>query len=156
VDYDWRNLKRHLKCSEYVLLIENEMEPSEKNSNGKRICGSCQLSLADDDHGNRKYHMECESKRKKQNQKVKYKIGNSAKLMIQKNEGVAASLYKMDMQKAGIPLIVAMEPGLKFDCPSVKRKYLNKEINMFDQYGYALETINREILIFIFHESDIQ
>lgn len=126
------------------------------NSEEKRFCNICTLSLTPNDHGNRKSHPECAYRNKKLVQKEKYLIGNSAKLMIQKNEAVAACLYKMDKQKLGIPYVVAMEQGLKFDCPSTRRNYLNKIINMFDRYGYALETLAGEILIFIYHESDLQ
>jgi hypothetical protein len=132
------------------------MENCEQNSNVKRICKICLQPLADDCHGNRKSHEECAKKYKKQHQTEKYRVGNSAKLLIQKNEAVAAHLYNLDQQKLGIPFTVAMELGLKFNCPTTKRKNLNKEINMFDNYGYTIETTNGEILIFIYHESDLQ
>ena len=84
-------------------------------------------------------------------QKEKYQIGNSAKLMIQKNEAIAESLYKMDPKKLGIPYMVVLAQGLNFDCPSTKRRYLNKEIHMLDQYGYRVETIKGEHLILFYH-----
>jgi hypothetical protein len=120
----------------------------------QRLCLRCSKPLDSSEHGNRKSHEDCAKKYKKQRQTEKYKIGNPAKLMIQKNEAVAAHLYKLDQQKLGIPFTVAMELGLKFNCPTTKRKNLNKEINMFDNYGYTIETINGEILIFIYHESN--
>jgi hypothetical protein len=132
------------------------MEPTEKDITGKRDCKFCQLPLADDTHGNRIFHEECAYKEKKKRQKEKYKIGNSVKLMIQKNEAVAAHLYMIDKQKRGISYLEAMEQGLKFNCPTTKLKHLNKDIHMFDHFGYCIETVNGEILIFIYHESDIQ
>jgi uncharacterized Fe-S cluster-containing radical SAM superfamily protein len=111
--------------------------------------------LYDNDHVNRKAHPDCAKNYKKQHQKEKYQIGNTAKLMIQKNEAVAARLYEMDKQKTGIPFTYAMEQGFRFDCPTFTRKHLNKTVNMFDHYGYVLETIKGEILIFIYYESEL-
>ncbi len=121
----------------------------------KRLCMRCSKPLDSTEHGNKKSHPNCASKYKKQHQKEKYKVGNSAKLMIQKNEAVAAHLYKLDQQKNGIPFTVAMELGFKFDCPSTLRNHLNMKIHMLDKYGYTLETINGEILIFIYYESEL-
>jgi hypothetical protein len=119
------------------------------------ICKYCKLALDSNKHGNRKAHPECSYKNKLQHQKKKYKIGNNAKLMIQKNEAVSARLHLMDKQKTGIPFTYAMELGFKFDCPTLTRKHLNKTVNMFDHYGYVLETIKSEILIFVYHESEL-
>ncbi|HUX97904.1 MAG TPA: hypothetical protein VMV47_19385 [Bacteroidales bacterium] len=121
-----------------------------------RLCKRCNEPLEEGAHGNRKSHPDCASKLKKQHQKEKYKIGNSAKLMIQKNEAIAADLYKMDHQKHGIPLLQASEFGLKFSCHTITIKHLKKDIHMFFQYGYSIETFNGENLIFIHHESDFQ
>jgi hypothetical protein len=132
------------------------MENCEQNSNKKRICKICQQPLADDCHGNRKSHADCAKKYKKQHQTEKYKVGNSAKLLIQKNEAVAAHLYKLDQQKLGIPFTVAMELGFKFNCPTTKQIYLNKEINLLDQYGYSIETKKGEHLIFFYHEHELR
>jgi hypothetical protein len=122
----------------------------------QRLCLRCSKPLDSSEHGNRKSHEDCAKKYKKQHQTEKYKVGNSAKLMIQKNEAVAAHLYKLDQQKLGIPFTVAMELGFKFNCPTTKQIYLNKEINLLDQYGYSIETKKGEHLIFIYHESDLQ
>ena len=132
------------------------MENCEQNSNEKRICKICLQPLADDCHGNRKSHEECAKKYKKQRQTEKYKIGNSAKLMIQKNESVAAYLYKMDQQKRGVSHLVALELGLKFSCPTTMREHLNKKIYFFDNYGYSIETVNGATLIYFYHENDLQ
>ena len=132
------------------------MEIDKQDLVEKRICKICQISLSDNDHGNRKAHKDCAYEHKKQHQKEKYKIGNSIKLMIQKNEAVAAYLYKLDNQKSGIPYLTAMELGLKFNCPSIIREHLSKKVYFFDQYGFTIETINGDNLIFIFHESDLQ
>jgi hypothetical protein len=131
------------------------MESAEQDLTGKRICKICQMPLADGDHGNRKAHLNCAYQEKKMRQKEKYEVGNSAKLQIQKNEAVTARLYKLDQKKQGISHLEAMEQGFKFKCPSTKRKHLNMIINMFDKYGYSLETIENEILIFFYHESDL-
>lgn len=122
----------------------------------KRLCTICNLPLSDNEHGNRKSHLYCAYSSKKQRQKEKYRIGNAAKLKIQKNEAVAASLYKLDQNKQGIPYLVAMGQGLIFDCPSFKHKWQNKDVYMFDKYGYAIETKNHETLIFIYYESDLK
>ncbi|MCU0343222.1 MAG: hypothetical protein MUF28_05315 [Ignavibacterium sp.] len=127
----------------------------EENSSENRICRICQKPLAEDSHGNTKAHKDCAYKDKKLRQKAKYKIGNSVKLMIQKNEDVAAHLYQLDKERKGIPHLKAMELGFKFDCPSVKRKYKDAIIYMFDRYGFSFETINNEILIFIYYEPDL-
>ncbi|MGD0343198.1 MAG: hypothetical protein ABSA76_15970 [Bacteroidales bacterium] len=131
------------------------MEINPTDLNGERFCKFCKKPLSSDEHGNRKSHLECSYKNKLYKQKQKYKVGNNAKLMIQKNEAVAARLYEMDKQKNGIPFTYAMEQGFRFDCPTLTRKNLNKTINMFDHYGYVLETLKSEILIFIYHESEL-
>jgi hypothetical protein len=136
-------------------LKYHEMKNGELGSGSKRICRICKQPLEEDSHGNAKAHKSCSYLNKKQHQKEKYKIGNSAKLMIQKNEEVAAYLYILDKERSGIPFLVAMEYGLKFNCPSTKRNHLNITLYMFDQFGYALETINGEHLIFIYHESEL-
>jgi hypothetical protein len=132
------------------------MKNDEQNSNEIRICEICQRPLADDDHGNRKAHRSCAYVNKKQRQKEKYSVGNPAKLLIQKNEAVAAGLYKMDKQKQGILYTAVLEEGFKFNCPTTKRNHHNKIVYMMDQYGYAIEKIGSETLIFIYHESDLQ
>ena len=131
------------------------MEINDFNPTSKRICKICLLPLADNSHGNRKSHKECVYQGKLLQQKRKYKIGNSAKLMIQKNEVVAAQLLEMDKQKKGIPYTIAMEMGFKFNCPSKTLKHQNETIFMFDNYGYRFETINKETFIFIYHESEL-
>ena len=131
------------------------MEKREQYFDEKRVCTFCHKPLDYDEHGNLKAHPECSYKNKLLRQKEKYKVGNTAKLMIQKNEAVAARLYEIDKQKNGIPFTYAMEQGFRFDCPTLTRKNLNKTINMFDHYGYVLETLKSEILIFIYHESEL-
>lgn len=122
----------------------------------KRLCIICRKPLDDNDHGNRKAHPICAKNHKKQHQKEKYQIGNTAKLMIQKNEAIAESLYKKDQQKLGIPYFEVLTYGFNFNCPSTKRVYFNKEIYMLDRYGYSFETKNGETLILIYHESELQ
>jgi hypothetical protein len=131
------------------------MEKFEQYVDENRICKFCHKPLDSDEHGNRKSHTECSYKNKLCRQKQKYKVGNNAKLLIQKNEPLAARLHLMDKQKTGIPFTYAMELGFKFECPTFPRKHLNKTIHMFDKYGYVLETIKNEILIFIYHESEL-
>jgi hypothetical protein len=121
-----------------------------------RLCDKCGKPLAEKEHGNRKAHPDCAYEYKKQHQKNKYLIGNSVKLLIQKNESVAEALFKLDSQKCGIPLLTASEIGLKFNCPTTVYVYQNKKINFFDKYGYTIETINGEHLIFIYHESELR
>jgi hypothetical protein len=116
----------------------------------------CNSPLEPNEHGNRKAHKKCAYEHKKQSQKEKFKVGNSAKLKIQKNETVAANLYKLDLQKTGIPYLVALEHGLNFNCPSTRYDRLNTIVYFFDHYGYSIKTINGEHLIFIYHESDLQ
>jgi hypothetical protein len=120
-----------------------------------RLCKFCNKPLDTKDHGNRKTHIECYYKNKLYQQKEKYKVGNKAKLLIQKNEAVVARLHMMDKHKSGIPFTYAMEQGFKFDCPIYTRMHLNKPIKMFDKYGYDLDTIKGETLIFIYHESEL-
>jgi hypothetical protein len=122
----------------------------------KRYCKWCGKPLEETDHGNRKSHPDCASYNKRLRQNEKYKIGNSAKLMIQKNESVAAYLYKMDQQKRGISHLAALELGLKFNCPTTMREHLNKKIYFFDNYGYSIETVNGATLIYFYHENDLQ
>ena len=131
------------------------MERKDYTESAIRLCGICNIPLEKNTHGNRRYHPECSRKEKLQRQKRNYQVGNSAKLLIQKNEKVAARLYEMDKQKSGIPVTFALELGLKFNCPTLKVKHLNMEVNMFGQYGYVIETIKGEILIFIYHESEL-
>ena len=83
----------------------------------QRVCQICNEALEPDAHGNRKMHVECAYTFKKQRQSENYLIGNKTKLMIQKNEKVAALLHKMDPNKNGISHLKALEFGLKFDCP---------------------------------------
>ncbi|HUX95061.1 MAG TPA: hypothetical protein VMV47_04950 [Bacteroidales bacterium] len=132
------------------------MKNDELNPGEKRICIFCQRQLDEDSHGNCKAHKSCAYRNKKLRQKEKYKIGNPAKLLIQKNETVAAQLYEMDQQKHGIPHLTAMELGFKFECPSIKREYMDTVIYMLDKYGYSFETIDVEILIHFYHESDLK
>jgi hypothetical protein len=115
----------------------------------------CSKPLDSREHGNRKSHKDCAYSYKKLHQKEKYKVGNSVKLMIQKNAAVAKKLYKLDALKCGIPYLEAMEYGLKFSCPSTIREHLNKKVYFFDQYGFTIETINGDNLIFIYHETDL-
>ena len=122
----------------------------------KKTCIFCRQMLEEDSHGNRKAHKSCAYRNKKLRQKEKYQVGNSAKLLIQKNEEVAAYLYKLDKERRGIHHLTAMELGFKFECPSIKSKYMDTVIYMFDKYGYSFETIDGEILIFLYHESDLK
>jgi hypothetical protein len=131
------------------------MQNREENSSKKRICTICHQPLAEDSHGNCKAHKACAYQFKKQRQKEKYQVGNSAKLLIQKNEEVAAYLYHLDKDRRGIPHLKAMELGLKFDCPSIKQKYKGEVIYMFHKYGYSIKKIDNEILIFIYYEPDL-
>ncbi len=132
------------------------MEEDQKQFTENRFCIICHEPLEAKAHGNRKSHQACGDEYKKMHQREKYKIGNSAKLTIQKNEAVAAHLYKIDQQKLGIPYLAALELGLKFTCPSTPREHLNKTIHMFDKYGYSIETVNGETLIYFYHEDDLQ
>ncbi|MGD0757198.1 MAG: hypothetical protein ABR927_19305 [Bacteroidales bacterium] len=132
--------------------MENDQVPLRAN----RLCIRCNAPLEPNEHGNRKAHQTCAYEHKKQAQKEKYKVGNSAKLMIQKNEAIAARLYQMDKHKMGIPYMVALEHGLNFSCPSTLNNRQNKKVYFFDQYGYSIETVNGDHLIFIYHESDFQ
>lgn len=111
----------------------------------------------DEQHGNRKYHETCAMEQKLERQKEKYKIGNEAKLKIQKTEAALTRLYKMDPEKNGISYFRAIEHGLQFNAPYRLREnsLLDKTINFFDQYGYYIETINNQTLIFIYHESEL-
>ena len=120
-----------------------------------RICIWCNGPLEPNEHGNRKAHTKCAYEHKKQSQKEKFKVGNSAKLKIQKNETAAAILYKMDHQKCGVPYLTAIQYGLNFDCPTIIREHSNKQVFFFDNYGYSIETVKGSTLIFIFHESDL-
>jgi len=131
------------------------MEPTENEIMDKRVCKICLLPLSDDVHGNKKSHDECAYKEKKKRQREKYRVGNDAKLMIQKNEAVAATLYRQDKPKQGIPYMLVSESGFKFSCPTSKRTHFNKIINMMDRYGYSLETVNGEVLIFFYHVSEL-
>ena len=119
-----------------------------------RVCKICKEPLEPDAHGNRKMHEECAYTFKKQRQSENYLIGNEAKLMIQKNEKVAALLHEMDPYKKGISHLKALEFGLKFDCPTMKLFHQNKTVYMFDQYGYSIEGKNEQTLIIIYHESE--
>jgi len=124
-----------------------------------KLCKRCKELMLDPDeqHGNRQYHEKCAKEQKLERQKEKYKIGNNAKLKIQKTEAVLAHLYNIDPEKNGIPYFQAIENGLRFDTPCRPNKHslLNKTINVFDQYGYSVETINNQTLIFIYHESEL-
>ena len=124
-----------------------------------KLCKKCNELMLDPDeqHGNRKYHETCAMEQKLERQKEKYKIGNEAKLKIQKTEAVLAQLYKMDPEKKGISYFRTIEIGLKFNtpCMQIKSSLLNKTINVFDQYGYYIETINNQTLIFICHVSEL-
>ena len=123
----------------------------------ERICPVCNEPLDPDSHGNQQIHPDCAYKRKKERQREKYKIGNEAKLRIQKNEKVLGFLHEMDTEKKGIPYLKAMEYGLKFDCPSIKFEspILFKTINIFDRYGYSIEKIDNKTLIYIYHVSEL-
>lgn len=132
------------------------MKNEELNSAEIRICKICQQPLDEDSHGNSKAHESCAYRNKKRRQKEKYKIGNSVKLMIQKNEAVAASLYLLDKERCGIHHLEALEFGLKFTCPTTTLRHLNREIHMFEHYGYSIDTVDGENLIFIYHESELQ
>lgn len=124
-----------------------------------KLCKRCNKPMLDSDerHGNRKYHKICAKEQKLERQKEKYKIGNDAKLKIQKTETVLANLYEMDPEKEGIPYFQAIKNGLQFDipCRPIKHSLLNKTINVFDQYGYSVETINNQTLIFIHHVREL-
>lgn len=121
-----------------------------------RLCIGCKRPLDNNEHGNKKSHSDCAKNYKKQHQKEKYQIGNTAKLMIQKNEAIAESLYKMDQQKLGIPYLAVLAHGFNFNCPSAKRRYLNRELHMLDRYGYSFEIKSGETLILIYHDSELQ
>jgi len=58
----------------------------------EKICPVCNEPLDPGFHGNQRMHPGCASKRKKEMQREKYKIGNEVKLKIQKNEKVLAFL----------------------------------------------------------------
>lgn len=124
-----------------------------------KLCKKCKELMLDPDerHGNRKYHKICAKEQKLERQKEKYKIGNDAKLKIQKTEAVLAHLYKMDPAKDGIPYFRALENGLQFNvpCRPIKHSLLNKTIFVFDEYGYSVETINNQTLIFIYHAREL-
>lgn len=124
-----------------------------------KLCKRCKELMLDPEekHGNQIYHKRCAMEQKLERQKTKYKIGNEAKLKIQKTEAVLANLYKIDLEKNGIPYLQAIELGLQFNAPCRLREnsLLNKTIYVFDQYGYYIETINRQTLIFIYHVSEL-
>ncbi len=122
----------------------------------ERRCQLCDRLLDQNTHGNRKMHPECAYQEKKERQKENYPIGNPAKLMIQKNEKVAALLHKMDPNKNGISYVRAMELGLKFNCPTTKQSHLNRVIHMMDQYGYSIENNNHQTLIYLYHVSELK
>ena len=111
----------------------------------------------EEQHGNRKYHETCAMEQKLERQKENYKIGNDAKLKIQKAEAALSRLYKMDPEKKGISYFRAIENGLQFNthCMQFKSSLLNKTINVFDQYGYYIDTINDQTLIFIYHVREL-
>ena len=121
----------------------------------QRLCKRCNKPFEEEAHGNRKSHPDCARKYKRQHQKEKYIVGNSAKLQIQKNETIAADLYKLDHQKRGISHLLASELGFKFNCHSIVRAYGNKRVHFFDKYGYSIETVNGNPLIYIYHVSEL-
>jgi hypothetical protein len=121
-----------------------------------RLCDKCGKPMGEKEHGNRRAHRECAYEYKKHHQKEKYKVGNSIKLLIQKNEAIAARLHKLDLQKQGIPYLAAMELGLKFNCPTTIVDYQNMKVHFFDHYGYSIKTVNGSSLIFIYNESELQ
>lgn len=124
-----------------------------------KLCKRCKEVIIDPKgpHGNRQYHEKCAKEQKLERQKEKYKVGNEAKLKIQKTEAVLARLSKMDPEKEGISYFLAIEHGLQFSAPYRLREnsLLNKTINVIDQYGYYIETINNQTLIFIYHVSEL-
>lgn len=131
------------------------MYEDKNNKTEDRICQRCGKSFGEKVHGNRKYHPECYKASKKDRQKENYQIGNEVKLMIKKNERIAARLHEIDKQKDGISHIYVLECGFIFDCPTFLRKYEDKEVHMLHNYGYIIETINEETLILFFHESEL-
>lgn len=107
-------------------------------------------------HGNQRMHPKCAYLGKKERQNNKYQIGNAAKLKIQKNETVLALMHKQDPEKRGFPYRMALENGLKFDCPYYERNgHSNGIVYMFDKYGYCLNEMNNQTLIIIYHESEL-
>ena len=123
----------------------------------EKICSYCNEPLDPMAHGNQRMHPECAYKHKMERQKNKYQIGNSAKLRIQKNEEILAQLHKQDPEKRGFPYRIVLENGLKFDCPYTERNspHINCGIFMFDQYGYSIDKLNNDTLIFIYHVSEL-
>ena len=123
----------------------------------ERICRYCKEPIDPMAHGNQRLHPECAYEEKKDRQKSRYQIGNEAKLKIQKNEVILAKMHKQDPDKRGFPYRVALENGLKFDCPCTEQNspYINGSIYMFDQYGYSISQINNNTLIFVYHVSEL-
>ena len=131
------------------------MEQINRNINFQRVCQVCDEPLDEDAHGNKKMHDKCAYNRKKERQKENYQIGNEVKLMIQKNEKIAAALHNMDREKKGITHMYVLEQGFKFSCPVSKRDSLFGEIHMIDKYGYLFKDIKNNTLIIFYHESEI-
>ena len=122
----------------------------------ERTCSYCNEPLDPMAHGNQRMHPKCAYLSKKERQNSKYKIGNAAKLKIQKNETVLAHMHKQDPEKRGFPYRMVLENGLKFDCPCFERNSpSNGIVYMFDQYGYCFNEMNNHTLIVIYHESEL-
>ncbi len=122
----------------------------------ERDCRRCHRPLDPDAHGNQKMHPHCAYEHKKEIQKEKYPVGNNAKKFIQKNEPIAARLYKLDKDKKGISVYKAMEEGFKFDGPTEKISHPNKTIYMIENYGYSIKESPNGPLIIFYHVSELQ
>ncbi len=123
----------------------------------ERICPVCNQPVESEAHGNQRMHPHCAYKEKKDRQKSRYQIGNEAQLKIQKNEIILALMHKQDPDKRGFPYRVALENGLKFDCPCTEKNcpFIDGSIYMFDQYGYSISKVTNNTLIFIHHVSEL-
>lgn len=123
----------------------------------ERICSYCEEPLDPLAHGNQRMHPECAYEEKKDRQKSRYQIGNTAKLKIQKNEIILAQIHEQDPDKHGFPYRAVLEMGLKFDCPYVERStpVADSSVYMFDQYGYNFKKENNNTLIIVYHVSEL-
>ena len=131
------------------------MKTQSKNFTELRICDECKKPLGVEVHGNRKLHPECAYRRRLRHQKEKYRIGNSAKLKVQKNEKQILLLHKMDLFKDGYLLDDVLQGGLDFNCPTLTRIHNGAEVHFFDEYGFTLKRFQGKNLILFYHVSEL-
>ena len=97
----------------------------------------------------------CTYEEKLERQKGNYQIGNEVKLMIQKNERIAARLHDLDQERNGYTHYYVQEEGFKFSCPVLIRESIFGKIHMLDKYGYLIKDIKNNTLIIFYHVSEI-